>query len=127
MPSCLHGGYSQRHQPQAVWTTTSAHGSFVPSGCCCPTPLHYSDPIRESRRLPLISQLHWFYSGSVPDDLVWAAVETVPTLRHSSFTTCRDPYAGGNDGCACPVPSPSSRPSPSEVGLGSLIMLSLAS
>jgi len=36
--------------------------------------------MRQSRRLPLISQDHWLYSGSLPYDLVWAATETFPTF-----------------------------------------------
>lgn len=55
MPSCLNGGHYQHHQPQAAWTTTSAHGSFAPKGLCCPFPHRSYDPIRQSRRLPPIS------------------------------------------------------------------------
>jgi len=58
---------------------------------------------------------------ALPDDLVWAAIETVPTLSHSPFSACRCLYAGGNDGCTGPDPSPSSSPSPSKGGLGSLV------
>src|SRR5262249_14347542 len=64
---------------------------------------------------------------ALPDDLVWAALETVPTLSHSPFSACQCLYAGGNDGCARPAPSPPSSPAPSKGGLGSLISLSLAS
>ena len=55
MPSCLNGGHYQHHQPQAGWTTTSAHGSFARKGLCCPFPHRSYDPIRQSRRLPPIS------------------------------------------------------------------------
>ena len=65
--------------------------------------------------------------GALPDDLVWAAIETVPTLSHSPLSACQCLYAGGIDGCTGPDPSPSSSPSPSKGGLGSLITLSLAS
>ena len=59
--------------------------------------------------------------GALPDDLVWAAIETVPTLSHSPLSACQCLYAGGIDGCTGPDPSPSSSPSPSKGGLGSLI------
>src|SRR4029453_12752671 len=44
--------------------------------------------------------------GALPDDLVWAAIETVPTLSHSPLSACRCLYAGGNDGCTGPDPFP---------------------
>ena len=59
--------------------------------------------------------------GALPDDLIWAAIETVPTLSHSPLSACQCLYAGGIDGCTGPDPSPSSSPSPSKGGLGSLI------
>lgn len=52
--------------------------------------------------------VYWLYRSSLPYDLVWAARETFPTLSRPTFSTCRYPCAGGNDGCLCPVPSPSS-------------------
>src|SRR5262249_40423350 len=67
----------------------------------------YYDPIRASRRLPRTSQDGWLYRGALPDDLVWAAPETVPTLSHSPFWTCRYPYAGGKERCTSSF-SPSS-------------------
>ncbi len=97
MPSCLNGGHYQHHQPQAGWTTTSAHGSFARKGLCCPFPHRSYDPIRQSRRLPPISHC-WLYGGSLPDDLVWAAPETFPAFRQHSFPTCRHPYAGRRAG-----------------------------
>ena len=69
------------------------HGSLAPNGLCCPVPPRYSDPIRQSRRLPPLSQDHWLYYGSLPDNLVWAACETFPALGQCSFLTCRHPYA----------------------------------
>jgi hypothetical protein len=112
MPACLNGGYYQRHQPPAHATTPSAHGSFAPSGFCCPTHPHSYDPIRQSRRLPPISQDHWLYRGSLPDDLIWAVSETFPALGQRSFPTCHPPYAGRRSGCICPgLPQPQG-PSP---------------
>ena len=73
--------------------TTTAHGSFAPGGVCCSSALHYCDPIRQSRRLPRLSQARWLYHRSVPDDLVWAAGETFPALGQCSFSACRHPYA----------------------------------
>ena len=106
MPSCFRGVLSTP-QPQAVWTTPSAHGSLAPSGLCCPTHLHSYDPIRQSRRLPLISQGHWLYGGSLPDDLVWAVPETFPALGQRSVPTCHPPYAGRRPGCLYPgLPQP---------------------
>jgi hypothetical protein len=87
------GWVSQTTQPQAFVTTTPAHGSLAPSGLCCPVPPRYCDPIRQSRRLPPLSQERWLYGRSLPDDLVWAAYETFPALGHHSFCACRHPYA----------------------------------
>jgi len=56
------------------------------------------DPIRQSRRLPRTSQVHWLYRRSVPDDLVWAASETFPALGQRSFLTCHHPYAERRNG-----------------------------
>ena len=80
LPSCLYGGYYQRHQPRALCTTTSVHGSFAPVELCCLYPRRSYDPIRQSRRLPQTSQIAWLYHGSLPDDLVWAVPETFPAL-----------------------------------------------
>ena len=74
-------------------TTTSAHGSLAPGGFCCPSHPRYYDPIRQSRRLPRTSQVHWLYRRSVPDDLVWAVFETFPALSQRSFLACHRPYA----------------------------------
>jgi len=61
-------------------------------------------PMRQSRRLPLISQDHWLYSGSLPYDLVWAATETFPTFTavlstravdHTPVGPLRPPVAFG--------------------------------
>jgi hypothetical protein len=92
-PSCRYEWFSQPTQPQVVVTTTTAHGSLAPNGLCCPIPPRYSDPIRQSRRLPLLSQNHWLYRGSLPATLLWAANETFPALGSCSFLACRHPYA----------------------------------
>jgi hypothetical protein len=92
-PSCRHGWGSQTTQPRASVATTPAHGSLAPNGLCCPVPHRYSDPIRQSRRLPPLSQVLWLYCGSVPDDLVWAVSETFPALGQYSFFACHHPYA----------------------------------
>jgi hypothetical protein len=92
-PSCHQGWVSQTTQPQASVTTTTAHGSLARLGLCCPRRLRYSDPIRQSRRLPPLSQAHWLYGRSLPDDLVWAVGETFPALGQYSFRACRHPYA----------------------------------
>ena len=120
MPSCLNGGHYQHHQPQAVWTTTSAHGSFAPKGLCCPFPHRSYDPIRQSRRLPPISHF-WLYGGSLPDDLVWAAPETFPAFGQHSFPTCHHPYAGRRAGGMCPVFPQPQWPSPFLKWVGSCI------
>jgi hypothetical protein len=73
--------------------TTSAHGSLASERLCCPSHPRYYDPIRQSQWLPRISQAHWFYHGSVPDNLVWAASETFPALGQRSFLPCHHPYA----------------------------------
>ncbi len=78
--------------------TTLAHGSFAPGGFCCPSHRRYYDPIRQSRQLPPISQGHWLYGRSVPDDLVWAALETFPALGQRSFLACHRPYAERRNG-----------------------------
>ena len=80
LPSCLYGGYYQRHQPRALCTTTSVHGSFALAELCCLYPQRSYDPIRQSRRLPQTSQDAWLYYGSLPDDLIWAVPETFPAL-----------------------------------------------
>jgi len=92
-PSCRYGWFSQPTQPQIFVTTTTAHGSLAPNGLCCPVPPRYSDPIRQSRRLPPLSQDHWLYRRSLPATLLWAASETFPALGPCSFLTCRHPYA----------------------------------
>ena len=92
-PSCRHGWVSQTTQPRASVATTTAHGSLAPNGLCCPVPPRYSDPIRQSRRLPPLSQERWLYGGALPDDLGWAVGETFPALAHHSFFACRHPYA----------------------------------
>ena len=102
----------QRHQPPAPATTPSAHGSLAPSGFCCPTHPHSYDPIRQSRGLPPISQGHWLYAGSLPDDLVWAVPETFPALSQRSVPACHPPCAGRRAGCNCPVLPPLQWPSP---------------
>ena len=79
--------------PRVSETTTSAHGSLAPGGFCCPSHPRYYDPIRQSRRLPRTSQVHWLYRRSVPDDLVWAVFETFPALSQRSFLACYRPYA----------------------------------
>ena len=91
--------------PRVTDTTTSAHGSLAPGGFCCPSYPCYFDPIRQSQWLPRISQAHWLYPGSVPDDLVWAASETFPALGQRSFLTCHRPYAERRNG-ETPVASP---------------------
>jgi len=102
-PSCRYEWFSQPTQPQVVGTTTTAHGSLAPNGLCCPIPPRYSDPIRQSRRLPLLSQDHWLYRGSLPATLLWAATETFPDLQQQSFHACHHPYAERRDGCTSPV------------------------
>jgi hypothetical protein len=92
-PSCRYGWVSQTTQPQAFVTTTTAHGSLAPNGLCCPVPLRYCDPIRQSRRLLRLSQERWLYGRALPDDLIWAACETFPALGHHSFCACPHPYA----------------------------------
>jgi hypothetical protein len=92
-PSCHSGGFLRPPSLKPLFTTTTAHGSLAPNGLCCPIPLRYSDPIRQSRRLPRLSQDRWLYRGSLPDDLVWAVLETFPALGHHSFFACRHPYA----------------------------------
>jgi hypothetical protein len=96
-PSCRHGWGSQTTQPRAGVATPTAHGSLAPGGFCGPTPLRSCDPSRQSRRLPPLSQMHWLYGGSLPDDLVWAGGETFPALGHHSFFACRHPYAERRD------------------------------
>jgi len=117
-PSCRHGWVSQTTQPRASAATTTAHGSLAPNGLCCPIPLRYSDPIRQSRRLPPLSQDHWLYRGSLPDDLVWAACETFPALGHHSFCACRHPYAERRSE-GTPVSPHFQWPSSTEHGVGS--------
>ena len=108
--------------------TPSAHGSVAPGRLGCPSPPHYHDPdVRISTTPPDFPGVAWLYRRPLPDDLVWAALETVPTLSHSPCSACQCLYAGGNDECVGPAPSPPSSPSPSKGGLGSLIALSLAS
>ena len=92
-PSCRHGWVSQTTPPQAFVTTTPAHGSLAPNGLCCPVPLRYCDPIRQSRCLPPLSPDLWLSRRSLPDDLVWAAGEPSPAWGHHSFFACRHPYA----------------------------------
>ena len=92
-PSCCYEWFSQPTQPQVIGTTTTAHGSWAPNGLWCPIPPRSSDPLRPSRRLPPLSQDHWLYRGSLPDDLIWAVGETFPALGHHSFFACRHPYA----------------------------------
>ena len=92
-PSCRYEWFSQPTQPQVIGTTTTAHGSLAPNGLCCPVPPCSSDPIRQSRRLPPLSQDHWLYRGALPATLLWAANETFPALGSCSFLTCRHPYA----------------------------------
>jgi hypothetical protein len=92
-PSCHHGWVSQTTQPRASVATTTTHGSLAPNGLCCPVPPRYSDPICQSRQLPLLSQALWLYCGSLPDNLIWAAGETFPALGHYSFFACHHPYA----------------------------------
>ena len=92
-PSCRHGWVSQTTQPRASVATTTAHGSLAPNGLCCPVPPRYSDPIRQSRRLPPLSQERWLYRRSLPDNLVWAVSETFPALGQYSFFACHHPYA----------------------------------
>ena len=105
-PSCRYEWFSQPPQPQVVVTTTTAHGSLAPNGLWCPIPPRYSDPIRQSRRLPLLSQNHWLYRGSLPATLLWAANETFPALGSCSFLTCRHPYAERrNEGPQSPLAS----------------------
>jgi hypothetical protein len=99
------GGYYQRHQPRALCTTTSVHGSFAPAELCCLCPRRSYDPIRQSRRLPRTPEGHWLYRRSVPDDLVWAAAEIFPTLGQRSFPPCHHPYAGRR-GSDTPISSP---------------------
>ena len=119
-PSCRYEWFSQPTQPQIFVTTTIAHGSLAPNGLCCPVPPRYSDPIRQSRRLPPLSQDHWLYRGSLPDNLVWAASETFPALGSCSFLTCRHPYAERR--CEAPQSSPRYPwPSSTEHGVGSSI------
>ena len=57
-PSCRYEWFSQPTQPQIVVTTTTAHGSLAPNGLCCPIPLRYSDPLRQSRQHLELSQDH---------------------------------------------------------------------
>ena len=92
-PSCRHGWGSQPTQPRASVATTTAHGSLAPNGLWCPVPLRSSDPIRQSRRLPPLSQERWLYRRSWPDNLVWAVSETFPALGQYSFFACHHPYA----------------------------------
>ena len=94
VPSCTSSWHSQPAPPRAPSATTSAHGSFAPKGFCCPFPPHYYDPIRQSRPLPLPSQVHWLCRRPLPYDLVWAATETFPALGQCSFHTCHNLYAG---------------------------------
>ena len=91
-------GHYQPTQPQVTAMTTSAHGSLASERLCCPSHLRYYDPIRQSRWLPPISQGHWLYGRSVPDDLVWAALETFPALGQRSFLACHRPYAERRNG-----------------------------
>jgi hypothetical protein len=92
-PSCFQRWFCPPTQASALHVTTPAHGSFAPGGLCCPSALHYYDPIRQSRRLLPLSPGSWLYCRSLPDDLVWAVGETFPALGQCSFLTCRHPYA----------------------------------
>jgi hypothetical protein len=92
-PACFERWCCPPTQAWALPVTTSAHGSFAPGGVCCPSSLHYCDPIRQSRRLLRLSPDRGLYCRSVPDDLVWAVGETFPALGQCSFPTCRHPYA----------------------------------
>ena len=117
-PSCRHGWVSQTTQPRASVATTTAHGSLAPNGLCCPVPPRYSDPIRQSRRLPPLSQERWLYRRSLPDNLVWAVSETFPALGQYSFFACHHPYAERR--CEAPQSSPRYPwPSSTEHGVGS--------
>ena len=78
--------------------TASAHGSLASERLCCPSHPRSYDPIRQSRRLPPISQGHWLSGRSGPDDLVWAALETFPALGQRSFLACHRPYAERRNG-----------------------------
>src|SRR5262249_6588172 len=66
-----------------------------------------------------LSQGYWLYPRSVPDDLVWAARESVPALGQCSFSTCRHPYAERRSGSCSPVIFRSHWPSSTKHGVGS--------
>jgi hypothetical protein len=114
---------SRHYQPawsQALRAATSVHGALASRGFCCPSHLRYYTPIRQSRRLPLISQVHWLYRRSLPYDLIWAAVKTFPSLGQQSFSTCRLPYAEGRIRVHVSKSSPNPyRPSPRHERVGS--------
>jgi hypothetical protein len=95
LPSCLCGGYYQRHQPRALCTTTSVHGSFAPAELCCLCPRRSYDPIRQSRRLPQTSQDAWLYHGSFPT--TWSGLPPRPSLLCDNAPSLRatTPTPGG--------------------------------
>lgn len=96
LPSCLttRVGIINRPGLRPFEPPPRAHGTFAPPGLCCPSPHRYYVPIRQSWSLALISQVLCLYSGSLPDDLIWADSKTFPALGQRSFHTCHLPYAG---------------------------------
>ena len=100
--------------------TASAHGSFAPRGLCCPRIPATTTRSADLGGSPGFPSWCRLYRGASPDDAVWAAAEIVLTLSHPPFPACRYPDAGGNEGSVSRSP-PHHWPSPSEVGLGSLI------
>ena len=55
LPSCLCGGYAQRHQPRALGTPTATHGSYAPGGFGCSpilAPSTRSARLDDSHRFP---------------------------------------------------------------------------
>jgi hypothetical protein len=99
--------------------TAPAHGAFAPEGLCCPFPPRSYAPIRHSRQLPLPSQVRWLYRRSAPDDLVWAAAETFPTLGQRSVHACHPLCAGRRNRVQIPDKTPLPWPSSLLNGVGS--------
>ena len=109
-PQCspsLHGGGLplSRHAEHvgsafASLSTSLPHGSFAPPGLCCPSASSLLRPDPPVLRSPPASPRGLRHR---PHDH-----ETFPALGHRPFPWCHHLYAGADDGCIGPLPSPPS-------------------